>query len=842
MIKEKLPLKIAHISDLHIFNEKRHSEHIHVIDNLKKQLILDKPDIIYLGGDIVDSKSRISPEQLDIVNYFFYSMTDISPVICIIGNHDANLYVKEKLDALTPIINELKPVNPIYLLRNSGVYNLFNIDWIVWSRLDDKNPLEGYKFGENYTIGCYHGPVEGSITDSGWNKFSKTKKIGDFEDCDTIMLGDIHKLQFFKSKSATNYFNCAYSGSTHQITVDESEIKGYLLWQLDSSLNTFIPEFKQIENDYSVKTIHVKDIATTKFKPSQVLRLVVPSDITAADTISLQNNISNNIIFKREKKDSIVINDIKSEEKNKTVLSEKEYFYKYFKNLGLDDDVIKQLEVLDDKYNLAINNKSYNSNEYFLKELEIKNFLCFKGVNNVNFEEINGLVGLFGENGIGKSSLMLSIMFCLFNKTLKDSNKFIKLVNDQLNEAEEVYVMLKLIISGALWEIKRSLVINSKFTSATPKLEVYEYVNGKKAPRHKEDRIATDRDVLSLLVGNENIFSTTVLSSQNQQVEFTDKENAERLELTNQFLGLDANALKHKLSNQELLKLKVENENLEKNILNLEQPNSIEEKKENSEEIIKLQGEIINNERKYIDLKNKEKDVLQNQLSKIPLITFEKTYEEMLLCEEDENNKIKIIETTIKTLEEENEEKKLDLIKNGEELITANSQSVLILKEWKKFSKLDHYSWNAEKIDNKDIITSFNLQITSIKEDINKISKEYDLVKKELDENENYLIEEKKQKGKILKLWKEEKDYLDWNPVLINYNDLIESYEEQIVIKKDLLEKEICPTCGHKQTDIKKIENEILTLQLSIKSKQTEEKEYNEKIEELKKNKKTTFR
>jgi|ERR1035437_113755 predicted MPP superfamily phosphohydrolase len=197
----KKPLNIAHLADIHIFFDKRHDEHIEVINNLKESLIKDKLDLIYVAGDVTDSKTRISPEQLDVINYFFYTLSDIAPVICIIGNHDTNLYTQNKLDALTPIINELKTEHPIYLLKNTGVYNLYNIDWLVWSRTDDKNPLDVYTFSDDrYTIGCYHGPIEGCVTDTGWNKFSKTRKLKDFGDCQTVFLGDIHKLQYFKKK------------------------------------------------------------------------------------------------------------------------------------------------------------------------------------------------------------------------------------------------------------------------------------------------------------------------------------------------------------------------------------------------------------------------------------------------------------------------------------------------------------------------------------------------------------------------------------------------------------------------------------------------------------------
>jgi DNA repair exonuclease SbcCD nuclease subunit len=633
MKKTNLPKKIAHIADVHIFNQKRHHEHIYVIDNLAKSLKEENPDLIYIAGDIVDSKAKLSPEQIDVASHFFYRLSNIAPIICIIGNHDANLYIKDKMDSLSPIISEIDSINPIYLLRDSGVYNLYNIDWIVWSRLDTTIPIENYKFGVNYSIGCYHGPVEGAVTDTGWNKFSKTMKLKSFDNCDTVLLGDIHKAQYFKTTKAKNkeYNNCAFSGSLLQVNVGEDEEKGYLIWSYDEALSTYTSTFKPVENKYSIKTIHAKNISEANYKNTQLIRLIVPFETTPADIINIKNSISNDVIIHREKKNKVEIDSDLTEAKVVNEMpSEEEYFANYFKELGLSGKVINSLKKLDKKFaNLTENVFIGNDlNEYSLKEIEIKNFLVFGGeASKVNFEEKKGLVGLFGSNGIGKSSLMIAIMFCLFNKTLKDSNKFIKLINDQLEDySEEIFVKLTLIINGSLWEIKRSII--PKKQSASIRLEVYEYVGGKKTPRHLEDRIQTDKQVLMPLIGNEEVFSTTVLSSQNQSAEFTDKKNSDRLELTNKFLGLDNYAKKYEIANKKLLLLKAENSTLVKNIENFEKPEEIKEKILLSKDVIRENKLALKSLQRNIEEKNEQQKQLQEKINAIPFISLKMTWEE----------------------------------------------------------------------------------------------------------------------------------------------------------------------------------------------------------------------
>ena len=55
--------RIGHFADFHIFRNKRHQEHRELIPKLVKTFKTEKVDLIYVGGDIIDSKSKLSPEQ-----------------------------------------------------------------------------------------------------------------------------------------------------------------------------------------------------------------------------------------------------------------------------------------------------------------------------------------------------------------------------------------------------------------------------------------------------------------------------------------------------------------------------------------------------------------------------------------------------------------------------------------------------------------------------------------------------------------------------------------------------------------------------------------------------------
>ena len=119
------PKKIFHLSDVHIFRNKRHQEHREVIDNLIKTIIDENIELVYIGGDVVDSKSRLSPEQISVAAYFFLNIANTVPIVMIPGNHDIDLKKNGALDSLTPIINNLETAHPIYYLTETGVYNIF---------------------------------------------------------------------------------------------------------------------------------------------------------------------------------------------------------------------------------------------------------------------------------------------------------------------------------------------------------------------------------------------------------------------------------------------------------------------------------------------------------------------------------------------------------------------------------------------------------------------------------------------------------------------------------------------------------------------------------------------
>lgn len=232
MIKRTINLgfeieKIFQISDIHIKLYKKHSDYKKVFertyDLLKKQIKHEPNSIIYVGGDIVHSKTDMSPELVSIVSDFLTNLTDIAPTLVITGNHDVNLNNIDRLDVLKPIIDIMNN-DRLFYLRDTGIYTIGNIDFFVYSVFDEPQdwpaPSESTS---NYKICLVHTPINSSKLDSGMEiESSNNIPKNLFDGFDLVMAGDIHKQQTLQT----------YSFETKEI--NQEELDKYLKsgWQV----------------------------------------------------------------------------------------------------------------------------------------------------------------------------------------------------------------------------------------------------------------------------------------------------------------------------------------------------------------------------------------------------------------------------------------------------------------------------------------------------------------------------------------------------------------------------------------------------------------------------------
>ena len=276
---------VYHLSDIHIRNYQRHEEYLKVFDQTYQSLqslINDQKEtsLIVLTGDIMHTKTELSPESISIACSFFKRLSDIAPVMMIAGNHDCNLSNKRRLDALTPLVEDIggnsvsdliseaneefpslrSDLKNFYYLKRSGFYQYHNIVFGISSLLDEKlitiKELDSKKFNKikqakKYKIALYHGPIYKSTTESDFIIRHNCLKSSTFDGYDYVMLGDIHKHQYINEKKTI-----AYAGSLIQQSHGESiNNHGILKWNLLNGKS----KLHEVSNDYGYCTIEIKD-------------------------------------------------------------------------------------------------------------------------------------------------------------------------------------------------------------------------------------------------------------------------------------------------------------------------------------------------------------------------------------------------------------------------------------------------------------------------------------------------------------------------------------------------------------------------------------------------------
>ena len=210
---------IVHIADVHIRLFRRHEEYELAFEKLYNDIRSKNLQdfVIVLAGDIVHAKPDMSPEMVEVTSRFLKNIADIAPTILIAGNHDCNLANTNRLDALTPMVNNLNHPD-LHYIKNSAVVSIADTQFAVMSIFDEQDDWpKAHELTASSKIALYHGPVHGAVTDVNFMITNRHVNVDTFTGFDMVLLGDIHKLQTLQQYSI------------EKIDVDEDEVEKYLM-------------------------------------------------------------------------------------------------------------------------------------------------------------------------------------------------------------------------------------------------------------------------------------------------------------------------------------------------------------------------------------------------------------------------------------------------------------------------------------------------------------------------------------------------------------------------------------------------------------------------------------
>ena len=512
--------KIYHISDIHIRNTEEHKViYEHVFKNLYDYLSNVEKGMIVITGDILHNKEKqTSTSQLLCVD-LLSNLSKIMTTVLIPGNHDFNEKNKTIEDSLWSIIYKRKFKN-LYYLRESGIYTFNNITFGVSSLIDDIFiDSSSLLKDDNIKIGLYHGAISNSTNSKGF-EFSG-KSITKFDGYDLVLLGDIHKFQYLNDTKTVAYASSLIS----QNFSETDKYHGVLVWDLETLKsdyhiinNEYRYEELTLNNNkiyYNDQEILLKDVRLGQYSKVRINAIDTDRETynnIVKDLIKLYpsiNIIHNKLITSFESKkeyndisiDSIIKNEIDA----------------------IPDDIREKVRgVLMDELKSSINNLSDRSC-WRLLSLQFSNMLSYGKDNIIDFSKLtpDEITGIFGENSLGKSSLIDILLFSLFDNYSRNNQNKHKTLNGSIINNNEKYFecIVRFSINNNIYEIHKTgerKLAKSKITNDSFKYIIYDFsriVDNNKISLNGQDRIETLNNITNI-IGTYNDFCVSSLCLQ----------------------------------------------------------------------------------------------------------------------------------------------------------------------------------------------------------------------------------------------------------------------------------------------------------------------------------------
>lgn len=562
-------MKFAHISDTHIKNLKYHFEYRAVFEQLYQTLREQDIDYIIHCGDIAHTKTQLSPEFVEMCSDFFRSLAEIAPTYIILGNHDGNLKNSSRQDALTPIANALDLDN-LHLLKDSGETILTDeYSLNVLSVFDRDNWIKPTN-PEKINIALYHGSISNCKTDMNWTMTNGEDTLSIFKDHDFAMLGDIHRRQFLDEAGRV-----WYAGSTVQQNHGETNDKGILIWDIKSKDDWEI-EPVVLKNPKPFFTIPL----TTKGHMPRTLEVPDGARLRLVSTNNLPLNVMKramDIAKHRFKPESIsflnrasgergnvenITDNLKTENLRDPIIQE-ELIGEYLKDYQVSSDTLEKVYELNRTYNKIVEETeeiSRNVN-WKLKSFEFDNLFNYGPGNSINFENLGGVIGIFGKNFSGKSSVIDAALYTLFNTTSKNERKNLNVINQNKERCNG-----KIVIEAhnKTYTIERNSEKYTKRLKGEETLEaktdlnfeVFDPVTDEVTSLNGTTRNETDANIRKHFGGIDD-FMVSSFASQHGALAFIDEGSTRRKEIIAKFLDLEIFEKKFKMSKEDSIETKV---------------------------------------------------------------------------------------------------------------------------------------------------------------------------------------------------------------------------------------------------------------------------------------------
>lgn len=546
-----MKFRCAHISDIHWRGLTRHEEYRESFGALFSKLRTLDPNAIFIGGDIVHTKTQgISPELIDHLNWWFTEMASICPVHVILGNHDGLILNKDRQDAISPIVSALGNER-IHLYKKSGVYGtgIPGFNWCVFSCFDEEGWSSVRPVADEVNIATYHGSVVGSLTDVDW-EIEGEVDLEFFKGYDFGFLGDIHRLQYLDKAKRV-----AYPGSTIQQNYGESPGKGFLFWEIDSK-DVYRSTFYEVPHRHPFITVDwAGTVANTvkaceqhpngsRFRIRKSV-LIPNSEMKQLFGELRETKSAAEIVFKNEVDSSapdVSLSDSACRPEDlRSASTHHRLMRDYYSSAEIPPEEWRRLDELVSRYLATTKHSDLARNiKWSINRMEFDNMFSYGKGNVINFDELRGITGIFGRNRSGKSSIPGTIMYTLYNATDRGPMSNLHVINMRKGHCES---RIDLTANGKRYRIERQSVRKTNRSgdqSAVTNLNFFHLDDGgnPSSDLNGEQRRETEK-ALREIVGTSDDFLLTSLASQGEMNNFIKYKASQRKSILTKFLDLE---------------------------------------------------------------------------------------------------------------------------------------------------------------------------------------------------------------------------------------------------------------------------------------------------------------
>ena len=315
------------------------------------------------------------------------------------------------------------------------------------------------------------------------------------------------------------------------------------------------------------KIRRVMDIVKTRFKP---------------ESLSFVNKAG-------LKRDSVNVDDLGNTENLRDQAVQERLIREYLKEYEPDAKTLEKVFQLNSKYDSYVNGDEagLRNVEWSLKSMEWDNLFNYGEGNAINFDKLNGVVGIFGKNYSGKSSVVDSMLYTVYNSISKNNRKNLNIINQNKPSG---CGRVEIDVSGKTYIIERK---SEKYTrklhgeeteeaKTDVEFTVIDPATDEETSLNSLDRNGTDKAIRKIF-GSIDDFLLTSMSSQMGAMTFINEGSTKRKEILAKFLDLDQFEKKFKLSKNDSIETRALLKKLEDNTFD--------------EDITQLLGQLTDNEK-----------------------------------------------------------------------------------------------------------------------------------------------------------------------------------------------------------------------------------------------------